>query len=71
MDEIGLLRRYIVHRTPEAVIFNEVWNLDTPGCPIVRANLSGLEQPSPGEFYLKQVIMSPDDFLWRNPQMKG
>lgn len=40
MSEIGLLKREIFSEGTETVTMREVWDIRTPGCPIIAVRLS-------------------------------
>ena len=56
----GLLGRRVFAIDGERVVIEEKWNIDEPGCPLIRSPWNpGLET---GPIFIRQLVMDQEEF---------
>lgn len=63
--EPGLVSRKVVAESADRVVIREEWDLSVQGCPFV-----AVRRDVPSARWMRELIMSPDEFRQRKPEMK-
>jgi len=64
MSEQGLISRHVFPIDQGRVVVDERWDLDVPGCPIVRPPFGTLQS---GPHFVRQIVMTPREYNARFP----
>lgn len=68
MHEPGLISRRVFNIDRGRVVVEERWNLDAPGCPVVRSPFHNPLQSGP--VHVVQTEMTEAEYRERNPTLK-